>query len=57
MMLRSLARCLRSLSGLRSHDAVCSSCGGFPLEVLDTAVSTPFFVAAVDTTVSTLSAI
>ena len=32
--------CLCSLYGLRSHAVVCSSCGGFPLEVMDTAVST-----------------
>ena len=40
--------CLCSLYGLRSHAVVCSSCGGFPLEVLDTAVSTLSFVAVAD---------
>ena len=40
--------CLRSLCGLRSHAVVCSSCGGFALEMLDTAVSALSFVAVAD---------
>ena len=34
-----------ALCGLRSNVVVCSSCAGFPLEVLDTAVSALSYVA------------
>ena len=33
---------------MRSHAVVCSSCGGFLLEVLDTAVSALSYVAVAD---------